>query len=300
MKKTKISVVVNTLNAQKYLKTCLDSVKGWADEIVVVDMHSIDNTLKIAKKYQAKTYLHPRLEYVEPARNFAISKAKNQWVLVLDADEAVSQQLKNRLSQVVNNDQADWVKIPRKNIIFKKWLKHTRWWPDYQVRFFKKGRVNWQEKIHIQPKTSGKGLTLESSPDLAITHHHYQTVSQYLGRLDRYTTIQAQEKSTPFKPEALVSQPLNEFLGRYYHDQGFKDGVHGLALSLLQAFSHLVVEVKFWQESGFKNKINQRKLQKLIQNSGKSLVWWSLDWQINHTKNPVKKIWLKIKRKIIC
>ena len=116
----KISVVVNTWNEEKNMGRCLESVKEFAEEIVVCDMESTDKTVEIAKKLGAKVYSHKLTYYVEPARNFAVSKATGSWILVLDADEELSGSLTRKLKVVAKEDKVDYVEIPRKNIIFGK------------------------------------------------------------------------------------------------------------------------------------------------------------------------------------
>src|SRR3990167_5640085 len=154
----KISVVINTLNEEKLLKNCLESVK-WADEIIVCDMHSDDESAKVAKNFGAKVVLHKRVNFVEPARNFAISKVTNDWVLILDPDEEVSEKLAKRLQQIAEKmNQINFVRIPRKNLIFGKWMKAAMWWPDYNIRFFKKGQVSWKNEIHSRPEVRGNGI----------------------------------------------------------------------------------------------------------------------------------------------
>jgi len=164
----KISVVINTLNEEKNLSRALTSIKNFADEIVVVDMKSDDKTQDIARKSGAKVYEHQRMGYVEPARNYAIGKASKDWILVLDADEEVPPSLEKELKKIAENADADYYRIPRKNIIFGKWVKHSRWWPDYNIRFFKKGSVSWNEIIHSVPSTTGKGLDLEPKEENAL------------------------------------------------------------------------------------------------------------------------------------
>ena len=251
----KISVVINTLNEEKYLASCLESVKDFADEIVVVDMESEDKSIKIAKKFAAHVYTHKRLSYVEPARNFAIKKATGDWILLLDPDEEVQPELITKLRKIVEDNSADYVRIPRKNIIFGKWIEHTGWWPDYNIRFFKRGRVQWSDEIHSIPITKGKALDLEPKEDSAIIHHHYESVEQYVNRLNRYTSVQAKlqkEKGYKFQWTDLIKKPSNEFFSRYFAGLGYKDGLHGLALSLLQGFSELVIYLKVWQDEKFK------------------------------------------------
>lgn len=250
----KISVVINTFNEEKNIKRAINSVK-WADEIIVCDMYSTDETVKIAKDLGAKIIMHEKVGFVEPARNFAISKASNEWILILDADEEVSSTLEKALVEVTDKENVVFLEIPRKNIIFNKWIQNSMWWPDYNIRFFRKGRVTWSNSIHRPPKTSGIGEKLEAEEKNAIIHHHYQTISQFVLRMDRYTDIQAKELISSgyvFEWKDLIKNPVNEFLSRYFANSGYKDGLHGLVLGLLQSFSFLVMYLKVWEENKFK------------------------------------------------
>lgn len=249
-----ISVVINTLNEEENIARAISSVKDWADEIVVVDMHSEDKTVGIARGLGAKIFFHKKAGYVEPARNFAISKAQGEWILVLDADEEVSQGLAVELKRIAKEDKVSYVAVPRRNIVFGKWLTHSRWWPDYNVRFFRKGAVIWEREIHSVPITSGKGMDIEAEFDRAIVHHHYGSVSQYLVRQDKYSGVMAKEKHEKgerFSWQHLISKPTGEFLSRYFFGQGYKDGVHGLVLSVFQGFVEFVTYVKLWELSKF-------------------------------------------------
>lgn len=250
----KISVVINTLNEEKNLLRALTSVKDFADEIVVVDMMSEDGTQSVARKFGAKVYEYEKAGYVEPARNFAISKTTGDWILILDADEELQSSLLKKLRGIVKKPGADYYRLSRKNIIFGKWIKHSRWWPDYNIRFFKKGYVSWSEVIHSVPMTKGDGIDLEAREEAAIIHHHYQTVEQFVERLNRYTTEHAKlllKDGYFFEWSDLIRKPMNEFLSRYFQGEGYKDGLHGLVLAALQAFSEFVVYLKTWQYSGF-------------------------------------------------
>src|SRR3989344_4736210 len=124
----KISVVINTLNEEKNIERVIRSVK-WASEVLVCDMYSDDKTVAIAKKLGARVVYHKKTGYVEPGRNFAISKTSCDWVLVLDADEEILEPLARRLEEMVKKPiVSEAVDIPRKNIIFGKWMQASMWW----------------------------------------------------------------------------------------------------------------------------------------------------------------------------
>ena len=292
-----ISIVINTLNEDRDIKRAIKSGK-WADEVVVCDMHSNDKTVEIAKKLGAKIVSHKRLDYVEPARNFAISKAANEWILVLDPDEEIPESLKERLMEIASKmDQIDYVRLPRKNVIFGKWMKGAMWWPDYNVRFFKKGKVLWTDEIHRPPETEGKGLDLSADEGLAIIHHNYQTIFQFIERMNRYTTVEAEElkkQGYKFNWQDLFDKPLNEFLSRFFANRGFEDGLHGLALSMLQAFSFLIVYLKVWENSSFKETaLNLTDLEAEKSKMGYQINYWMKE--IKSSKNPFKRFFSKFK-----
>ena len=149
-----ISVVINTLNEEKNIERAIKSI-GWADEIVIVDDGSTDKTLEIisgVRNPKLKVYKHKGSGYVEPSRNFALNKASGDWILLLDADEEILNTLAEELKKITSKvEQITFVNIPRKNIIFNKWVQNSFWWPDYNIRFFKKGTVKLSNKIHSKP-----------------------------------------------------------------------------------------------------------------------------------------------------
>lgn len=245
-----ISTVIVTYNEEKALKDCLSSVVKESDEIVVIDLGSTDNTLSIAKKFQAKIFSHQLVDYVEKVRNFAISKAAGDWILVLDPDERVSVTLWNKLKSVVSEGKFELVNIPRKNIFFGKWVAHTNWWPDKHIRFFKKGKVSWGEKIHHYPLVEGKILNLDSRADLAIVHYGYSSIDQFILRQTRYSTIEAKnlfDVGESFSWINFFWRPIREFLVRYIKHLGFLDGFYGLILTYLMMVYKLQVMIALWE-----------------------------------------------------
>jgi len=298
---SKISVVINTLNEASDLEQALESLK-WADEIIVCDMYSDDNSVEIAKKYGAKVVFHKRVSHVELARNYAISKASNDWILILDPDEEIPESLASRIQDItVKMEQINFVEIPRKNLIFNKWMKASMWWPDYNIRFFKKGTVSWGEKIHSDPQTDGEGIKLDTKEDYAIVHHHYNSISQFLDRLNRYTSVQANElhaDGIKFQWTDLITKPLSEFLSRFFANKGFEDGLHGLTLSLLQAFSFLIVYLKLWEFQKFTDQnIKLAEMKSLVEKSGKEIGYWFK--YSNLSPNPFKRFAQKVRNKVV-
>lgn len=293
----KISVVINTRNEEKNLERAIGSVRQLADEIVVCDMHSTDKTQEIAKKLGAKVFLHEPTGYVEPARNFALSKATGDWILVLDADEQIPTTLAEKLKKLTMKPEADFYRIPRLNFIFGNAVKHSRWWPDYNIRFFKKGAVKWSEIIHSVPETHGSGQDLHPSEELAIVHHHYDSLSQYLERMQRYTDIQARflmKDGYKFTWDDLVRKPVAEFLSRFFAGEGYKDGVHGLVLAILQAFSEALVLIKVWEAERFRViDVPTEKLGSEFLKAGKDTSYW-LDKSGVRKKNIFAKIISKL------
>jgi (heptosyl)LPS beta-1,4-glucosyltransferase len=299
----KISVVINTLNEEKNIALAIKSVREFADEVVVVDMHSEDKTCEVAESLGAKVFTFERKSYVEPARNFAISKASGDWVFILDADERATPQLLAKLKKIVKENQCDFVNIPRKNLIFGKWIRHSLWWPDYNIRFFRKGSVTWKDEIHSQPETKGKGTNLLPKEKYAIVHRNYSSVSSYILRMNRYTDIQAQDKIKEgyvFDWKDLIRRPMAEFVRRFFSANGYKDGLHGLALALLQSFSELVLYLKLWQANKFKEvDFGLDELNQELVKSERELNYWKADMLLKLNKNKkINSLFLRLKRKL--
>lgn len=296
----KISVVINTRNAEKILPRAVSSVKDFADEIVVVDALSEDASQEVAKRLGAKLYKYKEpITYVEPARNFAIGKAKNEWILLLDADEEITETLAKKLLKIVQKPRADYYRLPRKNIIFGKWIRHSRWWPDYNIRFFKKGKVVWSEIIHSVPETYGKGLDLPPREAYALIHHNYQSIEQYIDRINNFTTEHARlllKDGYSFRWQDLIKKPAAEFLSRYFQGEGYKDGIHGLALAGLQAFSEMALYLKVWQMEKFDDRrLDVSEVVGSMKESQSEFSYWFADALLKKGAGLVQRIKRKLK-----
>ena len=246
-----ISAVINTLNEEQYLPYALRSLRAWVDEIVVVDMYSDDRTVEIARDFGAKVYLHPKVGFVEPARAFAVAQATGGWIIVLDADEMVPRRLSNALIEVARDDRADVVVIARLNYMLGAPMMHTRCGPlqDYILRFFKPGFLHLTEEIHrgAHPSKNSRVLRLPYEPGRAIVHFTNIDFSDILDKINRYTTVEANQTPKPKKrPSALsaIEQATRTFFQFYVKGKGYRDGWRGLCVSLANVFYSFLIYAK--------------------------------------------------------
>lgn len=295
-----ISAVINVRNEGENLKKCLKTLKGFADEVIVTNMHSTDNSREIAVNAGAKVYDYRWLKHVEPARNYGLSKASGKWIVLLDPDEYLNKTLKAELLKITKRSDVDWVRIPRKNIIFDKWIRHSRCWPDYLIRFFKKNHVTWKNEIHSQPHTTGNGLTILDSEKLALRHINYSTITQYLNQTIRYSHIQADElKAAGYKLKIsdLILKPMQEFNSRFYFAEGFKDGMHGLVFCLLQSFAIGFIYIRLWEKYGFTDKVLSKESFVSATQEGlfEHSFWFTKFYFQEYSHNPVTNLIIRIR-----
>lgn len=299
--KINITAVINCRNESHHLEKCIKSISNLVQEIIVVDMESTDNSPQLAKKMGARVIPHPWLPVVEPARNFGISQAKGTWILLLDPDERLTRMLRIELKRISHLSNISAVKIPRKNLVFKKWLKHGNCWPDYLIRFFRKGQVQWLSQIHSQPKVSGEIYTLPDNPNFAIKHFNYKNIDEYVYKALRYSQKQAEELfkvGYRVKAQDFLLKPAQEFNQRYFSGQGFKDGIHGLAFALLQASTELLKYTKLWELEGSQDKnISKESLVSALQQTAYETGHWFTKYFIEeYTKNPLKVLLIKTRQ----
>lgn len=307
--KPTLSVVISAYNEEAKITGALESVKEFADEIIVVDNSSTDKTAAIAKKYTKKVFTQKNNPLdIDRQKNFGFSKATKEWTLSLDADERVTPELATEIKETIENwklknENSDVVGywIPRRNIIFGKWIQHTGWYPDHQLRLFKTGKGRFiHEHYHEDIEIDGEKAYLHTD----ILHEHVDSVNQFISRnLLSYAKNEAKAKignGYSFSYLDALWFPAREFLSRFFAREGYKDGLHGLVLSLLMAAYHLFVFTYIWEEKEFpQQSISIGELEKTTKKIGKETTYWFVSTQINEEKNPMKKTMLKIKRKTI-
>lgn len=301
-----LSVVISTYNRKEKLKACLESVKNIADEIIVVDNSSSDDSVELAKKYTKHVFVKPNNPMLNINKNFGFIKATKEWILYLDDDEKLTSELQIEIGKW-KKSLAEAVEIvgywiPRKNIIFGKWIEHTGWYPDYQLRLFKNGKGKFAE-VHVHEMLTVDGpLAYLLSP---LEHSNYENIHEFMYKM--VMTYAPNEADVLIKDGYTfdfidsIRFPANEFLSRFFARQGYKDGLHGLMLSLLMAFYHLVIFGYLWEKKNFASVNSSELLPRLSKATTvfkKDLSYWSHTKKIELEKNPVKKIYYKTIRKI--
>lgn len=265
----KLSVVIAANNEELEIGECLNSVKSLADEIIVVDNQSADNTVKIAQKFSAKIFSHPNDPlHLNVSKNFGFTKAEGEWTLSLDADERVSPELAKELKSIINSPLSIFnsYKFPRQNIIFGQWIKHGLWYPDEQIRLFRKGLAKFPGlHNHEKLEVNGEIGTLTGH----LIHYNYRTVSQYIRKInDVYSDNEVENFLNSGKTvswhDALL-MPISDFLTNFFAREGYKDGLHGLVLGLLQAFYTFIVFAKIWERQKFPPYNSNRFLSQINQ-----------------------------------
>lgn len=279
----KISVLINTFNEERNIKNCLESVK-WADEIILVDMHSYDKTVEIARNYTNKIYFFERKGYADPARQYTLEKATHDWILIIDADEIVPLKLKNKLSDIMDQDLADVIYVPHKNYFCGAEIKEMGWGAlqDKHPRFFKKGYVNLTDAIHeFYNITENARIYNIENLEESFIHFTYIDFEHYINKsLNNYTSIEAENVYEQKKKMVnlgnnfllIMFRLLRQFINLYILKKGYKDGFRGLSISFLSVTYTLVTNLKFRLMQEYESKNPRDKILAKYQKIANSIL----------------------------
>lgn len=233
MDKLPLSVAIITYNEEDIIGRTLESVKDIASEIIVVDSHSTDRTRDIAKSYGAKVYVEDWKGYAEQ-KNSALKKCTQEWILFLDADEIVSEELKNSIKKELKNPKADGYLINRRTYYMGKLLKYT-WQPEWRLRLVKKeANPKWKGEIHeVLEIESSKISKLKGD----IYHYSYKDLSDHVIKAMEFSKkVAFQKKTKKVNFLYIFFRPLWAFLKTYIFKKGFMDGYPGLIASMMTMF----------------------------------------------------------------
>ena len=243
--KEKISVVINTYNAELHLAKVLESVKDF-DEVVVCDMESTDHTVEIAQQYGCKIVTFPKANHksAEPARTFAIQSASNKWVFVVDADEVITPELRQTLyAQITRKDCPEGLYIPRKNMFMGMFVRDFHY--DYQLRFFIREGTEWPPYVHTFPKVQGRVEKLKAANNACMLHLMDETMHEYMAKMNQYTDNEVEKKRQKgYGVGALLWRPLWRFFKKYFMDGSFRMGTRGLIRAMMAAVYQFVLVSK--------------------------------------------------------
>ncbi len=231
-----LSTVTLALNEEANIVACLESV-AWADErIVVLDSRTTDRTAELARQAGARVVERPFVNFADQ-HQAALGLAAHDWVFSIDADERATPELAEEIRRAIERPSPVGWWVPRHNIIWGRQIRHTGWYPDYQLRLMRRSRVRYdpEREVHELVIVDGEAGYLQH----ALVHYNYRTVAEFLHKTERYTEFEARilhKAGVRPRLRSLIGQPLREFWRRYVHYQGYRDGGHGLLLSLLMAY----------------------------------------------------------------
>jgi glycosyltransferase involved in cell wall biosynthesis len=255
----KITAIIITLNEERKLAGCLESLAGIADEIVIVDSGSTDTTESIARRFTDRFYFNKWPGYAGQ-KNLAAEKASSDWVLSLDADERLSQQLKQSLAEIKTiNASVSAYSFPRKTFYLGRWIEHSGWYPDRKTRLYHRRKARWGgDFVHESLLVDGDTQGLKGD----LLHYSIDSVFDHAKTANRYTDLAATElaaKNRKTRFVDLLFLPPITFLKSYILQQGFRDGLQGLSIASFASFYVFLKYMKLWERQNVSELDNDSK-----------------------------------------
>ena len=244
-----LTAVILTFNEASHITACIESL-SWADRVLVFDSYSQDDTAVLAQAAGAEVQ-QSKFENYAQQRNAALDSLQTDWVFFVDADERGTPELGAEIRQVMaDRPERGWY-VPRHNYIFGQLTRGAGWFPDHQLRLFKHGCVRYERPVHEIAVVDGEIGYLQQ----VLIHYNYQDVDHFRAKQRSYTSYDARilyDEGVKPKPRNFVLQPLRHFYWRFVTLEGYKDGLHGLRLSLYMAYYEWVKYRKlawFWRKN---------------------------------------------------
>jgi (heptosyl)LPS beta-1,4-glucosyltransferase len=241
----KLTVTVITRNESANIGAALDSV-AWADEIVVVDSRSTDDTVALALRRTGRVLVRDWPGY-SAQKNFAAASAAHDWILSLDADERVTPELADEIRGLLGGEPAArGYRIPRVSRYLGRWIRTTDWYPDYQLRLYDRRVSTWTGVVHEGVEVTGPVGRLRGD----LQHVPYRDIAHHLQTIDRYTTLAAQQmrdRGASAGVAGLAARPLGAFLRNFVLRGGWRDGSVGFVVSVLNSYYVFLKFAKLWE-----------------------------------------------------
>ncbi|WP_461829669.1 glycosyltransferase family 2 protein [Aquifex sp.] len=232
----KLSVVILTKNEEEDIGRAIKSVKDIADEIIVLDSGSKDRTVEIAKELGAKVFFR-EFDNFSNQRNYSLTLPKMPWILVLDADEELSEELKQSIKRELRNPRYDCYLLNRRTYFLGKFLNHTLY-PEWRLRLFRKGKAKYEGELHEVVRCFGKIGKLKGD----LYHYSFKDFKDFLMKNIRYSEISAKalhKKGKRASSRDIIIRPVWTFIKFFFLKKGFLDGWRGFTISLSYAFFNL-------------------------------------------------------------
>jgi glycosyltransferase involved in cell wall biosynthesis len=246
MAKTKISAVVRTFNEELNIRECLESV-SWADEIIVVDACSTDRTVEIAREFTDRVVIQKWLGHIGQSQ-FVTDRTENLWVFSIDADERVSPALRDEILALdLVNSVHDAYDMPRRHYFLKRWINHSGWFPDRNIRLFRKDRCFWGGyEPHDKIQVPGSLASLKKD----LYHYIYRDINHFAETKNKYATRTARDHFKSGRKATLIHftiRPLYTFFDRYLIRLGILDGLAGYVISVMEAYGVFLKYLKLYE-----------------------------------------------------
>lgn len=240
----KITAIIPTLNEEERIQNSLKSAE-FADEIIVIDSYSTDNTVEIVTQSKARL-LQRKFDDFSSQKNYAIDQASNDWIVWIDADEVLSPELQAEIKKVVENPK-EYVGFYIYRVFFFKGkrMRYTGTQNDKLIRVFNRKFCRYEGKVHEKIKAEGKLATLENR----IMHYSYISFDRYIIKLNQHSALKAEElfeKGMLITPFHIIIKPIARFIKHYFVKLGFLDGFYGFIISFALSYGVLVRYIKLW------------------------------------------------------
>ncbi len=253
---TPISAVIITFNEEKNLERCLDSLKSVADEIVVIDSFSKDKTVEICKRYKTR-FIQRQWEGYSAAKNFGNEQANNDYILSIDADEALSAKLQESIIEMKNKGLEGAYEMNRLTNYCGNWIRYGGWYPDSKIRIWNRIEGSWLGEIHEDIDFKKKVIVRHLKGDLL--HYSFYSVNDHLQKARHFTDIASRDLFNKGKRSRLfkiIFSPVVKFIKDYLFRLGFLDGIPGFTISRISAYATYLKYSKLRKlERAEKNKI---------------------------------------------
>ncbi len=244
----KLSTVIICKNEEKNIRQCLESVK-WSDEIIIYDSGSTDDTLNICKEYNCIIFINQEWTGFGNAKNDAVSKATNDWIFSIDADEVVTDELKQKLLEILNNKHNHYAfRVKRNSFFMGKMVRYSGWQRDYPLRFFNKNYARFNlKKVHESVETKEKIITINE----ILLHYTYPDIKTYINKMTHYSQLGSEQAFAKGKKSNILKalfSGIAKFVKMYIINFGFLDGNIGFVLAVNSAYGVYLKYIYLWEK----------------------------------------------------